>query len=63
MSGKIQGRSNDGKIKNNERNHMIPMVVAVAVARAIMAAEDADAEEVEVEEAATIVSISKQLNV
>jgi hypothetical protein len=46
---------------------IIPMVVAVAVARVIMTEEDAedaeDTEEVATEEAATIVSIWKQLNV
>jgi hypothetical protein len=46
---------------------IIQMVVAVAVARKIMADEDAEeaeeAEEVAAEEAATIVSICKKLNV
>jgi hypothetical protein len=51
MTGKIPGKSNDGKRKIMKETIIIPMMVAVAVARAIMA------EEVTAEEAATIVRI------
>jgi hypothetical protein len=61
MAGKMPGKSNDGKRKIMKEIIIIQMVVAVAVARAIMAEEDADdaeeATEVAAEEATTIVSI------
>jgi hypothetical protein len=42
MAGKMPGKSNDGKRKNNKKAIILLMVVAVAVAREIMAEEDAD---------------------
>jgi hypothetical protein len=55
------------KEKIMKENNIIQMVVAMAVTREIMDEEDAEdaeeTEEVAVEEAATIVSILKQLNV
>jgi hypothetical protein len=61
MAGKMPGKSNDGKRKNNERNHQRINGGHSGDSRAIMSEEDAeDAEEVEevaAEESATIVSI------
>jgi hypothetical protein len=61
MAGKMPGKSNDEKRKNNQRNQHNTNCGLSGVARAIMADEDAeDAEELEdvaAEEAATIVSI------
>jgi hypothetical protein len=53
MDGKMLGKSNDGKRKIMKGTIIIPMVVAVAVARKIMAKEDTE----DTEEAATKVSI------
>jgi hypothetical protein len=58
MSGKMPGKSNNGKRKIMKETIMISMMVAVAVARSIVAEEDAEeAEEVAAEESATIVII------
>jgi hypothetical protein len=58
MAGKMPSKSNDGKIKNNERNHHNSNGGRSGVTRAIVAEEDAEeAEEVAAEEAANIVSI------
>jgi hypothetical protein len=58
MSGKMPGKSNNGKRKIMKETIIIPMVVAVEVARSIVVEEDAEdaeeAKEVAVEEAATL---------
>jgi hypothetical protein len=58
MAGKMPGKSNDGGKILMKEIIIIQMLVAVAIARAIMAEEDAEgAEEVTAEEASTIMSI------
>jgi hypothetical protein len=61
MAGKMPGKANEVKRKNSERNHHNSSADAVALAKAIMAEEDAEnaeeAEEDAVEEETTVVSI------
>jgi hypothetical protein len=61
IAGKMPGKTNEGKRKNNERIITIQVADAVAVAKAILSKEDADdaeeAEEDAAEEETTIVSI------
>jgi hypothetical protein len=57
MAGKMPNKSNDGKRKNNDKIITIPMEDAVVLAKATLAAEDAEEAAVDAVEEETIVSI------